>query len=226
VETGTVTTWPTTAAELSAWQKELAHSRVQSWSPAPASVVGACAVCFPRGETGAGARGDRGWAAAVGGGETAVVRGEAGAPYIPGLLALREGPLLEAAVRALSRAPDVLLVDASGRDHPRRAGLATSLGAALELPSVGVTHRPLLAAGDWPANRRGAVAPLRLGGETVGCWLRVRAGVRPLAVHPAWRTDLDTAVAVVLGSTARVRTPQPLRIARTAARRARTADAG
>jgi deoxyribonuclease V len=219
-------TWPTTADELVAWQEELAHRRVRPWFPAPASAVGACVVRFPRGATGAGGRGDRGWAAAVGRGETAVVRGEAGAPYMPGLLALREGPLLEAAVRSLAHAPDVLLVDASGRDHPRRAGLATSLGAVLDLPTVGVTHRPLLAAGAWPANRRGAVAPLRIGEETVGCWLRVRAGVRPLAVHPAWRTDLDTAIAVVLGATARVRTPEPLRRARTAARRARAADEG
>jgi deoxyribonuclease V len=217
-------TWPTSADELVAWQEELANCRVRPWSPAPASVVGACGVCFPRGGTGAGERGDRGWATAVARGETVVVRGEAGAAYIPGLLALREGALLEAAVRALSRAPDVLLVDASGRDHPRRAGLATSLGAVLDLPSVGVTHRPLLAAGGWPANRRGAVAPLRVGEETVGCWLRIRAGVRPLAVHPAWRTDLETAVAVVLGATARVRTPEPLRIARTAARRARATN--
>jgi deoxyribonuclease V len=119
----------------------------------------------------------------------------------------------------------VLLVDASGRDHPRRAGLATSLGAVLDLPTVGVTHRPLLAAGDWPADRRGAVAPLRIGEETVGCWLRVRRGVRPVAVHPAWRTDLDAAIAVVLGSTGCVRTPEPLRVARTAARLARAADA-
>jgi len=86
--------------------------------------------------------------------------------------------------------------------------------------------RPLVAVGDRPANRRGAIAPLRIGDETVGCWLRIRPGVRPLAVHPAWRTELDTAIAVVLGVTAGVRTPAPLRAARTAARRARAADAG
>jgi deoxyribonuclease V len=182
-------------------------------------------VCFPRGASGAGERGDPCWAAAVAGDATAVVRSAAGAPYVPGLLALREGPPLEAAVNALPRAPDAVLVDATGRDHPRRAGLALSLGAALGLPTVGVTHRPLLAAGVWPENRRGAVAPLRIGDETVGCWLRVRSGVRPLAVHPAWRTDLDTAVALVLGATRRARTPEPLRRARRAARRARAADA-
>jgi deoxyribonuclease V len=43
----------------------------------------------------------------------------------------------------LTLLPEVLLVDATGSDHPRRAGLATYLGAILEPPAVGVTHRPL-----------------------------------------------------------------------------------
>jgi deoxyribonuclease V len=218
--------WPVSAEGLVAWQVQLSRSRPSPW--AGAGVVGGCFVCFPRGETGPGQRGDRGWAAAAvidrsGSVETAVVTGAAGAPYVPGLLALREGPLLEAAVRALPWAPGVLLVDATGRDHPRGAGLATSLGAVLDVPTVGVTHRPLLAVGGWPADRRGATAPLRIGEETVACWLRLRPGVRPLAVHPAWRTDLETAVAVVLEATGRVRTPEPLRLSRTAARRARSA---
>jgi deoxyribonuclease V len=217
-------TWPATPDALVAWQEQLARERPPPATPTGA--VGGCFVCFPRGETGPGARGDHAWAAAaITGTPPAVVVGEAGASYMPGLLALREGPLLEAAVRALARPPAVLLVDATGRDHPRRAGLASSLGSVLDLPTVGVTHRPLLATGEWPADRRGAAAPLRIGDETVGCWLRVHAGVRPLAVHPAWRTDVDTAIAVVLDTTARVRTPEPLRIARTAARRARAVSA-
>ena len=146
--------------------------------------------------------------------------GRAGAPYEPGLLALREGALLEAAVRALPARPKVLLVDATGRDHPRRAGLALQLGAVLELPTVGVTHRPLAAEGEWPADERGARSPLLLGGELVGYWLRTRAGTRSLAVHAAWRTDPDTAATVVL-SASRARTPEPLRRARRRAREAR-----
>src|SRR5436305_1869658 len=81
--------------------------------------------------------------------------GPAGAAYEPGLLALRAGRLLEDAVRRLPRSPDVLLVNATGRDHPRRAGLALQLGAVLGVPTVGVTHRPLLAAGEWPADEIG-----------------------------------------------------------------------
>ena len=150
--------------------------------------------------------------------------GRADAPYEPGLLALREGPLLEAAVRALPEPPHVVLANASGRDHPRGAGLALHLGAALELPSVGVTDRPLLATGPDPAAGRGSTSPLMLDDSEVARRLRTRAGARPIVVHAAWRTDLDTAISVVLASTRRARTPEPLRRARRAARQAR-ADA-
>jgi deoxyribonuclease V len=151
----------------------------------------------------------------------AVVRGPAGYRYSPGLLALREGPLLEAAVRSLPYTPDVLIVDATGRDHPRRAGLALHLGAVLDLPSVGVTHRPLLAKGQMPANEDGATSPLSLNGELVGHWVRTRRGIRPLAVHAAWRTTPDITVPVVLALCRGHRAPEPLRLARRAAREAR-----
>jgi deoxyribonuclease V len=150
--------------------------------------------------------------------------GLAGAPYQPGLLALREGPVLEAAVRSLSRLPAVLLVNATGRDHPRRAGLALHLGAVLDLPTIGVTDRTLLAEGECPQLRRGACSPLRLAGERVGYWLCTRSGKRPLAVHAAWRTDPETAVEIVLAaSTGTARTPEPIRQARRIARLARAA---
>src|SRR5439155_10260395 len=54
----------------------------------------------------------------------AVAAREVDAAYVPGLLARREGPVLSAAVGALEVSPDVLLVDATGLDHPRRGGLA------------------------------------------------------------------------------------------------------
>ena len=221
--------WPRSAHELVAVQCALAASAPPPWRPAGRLDIGACVVTFQRGKRGAGARGDRAWAAAavLRGARVladAVVVGEAGAPYAAGLLALREGPVLEAAVRALPERPDVVLVDATGRDHPRRAGLALQLGAVLDLPTVGVTHRPLLAEGDWPADTRGACSPLLLDRERVGAWLRTRPGARPLAVHAGWRTDVDVAVAVALAATRRHRTPEPLRHARRLARLTRARD--
>jgi deoxyribonuclease V len=220
-----VDAWPATAAELVERQRRLAAATPPLWAPGerPLAVAG-CFVCFPRGPSGPGAVGDRAWAAAVVREDESLVEGVAGAPYEPGLLALREGALLEGAVRGLPGRPDVLIVDATGRDHPRRAGLALQLGAVLDLPTVGVTHRPLLAAGEWPDDERGARRPLVRGGELVGYWLRTRPGRRPLAVHAAWRTDADTAAEVITRSTGRARTPEPLRRARRLARLARAAS--
>jgi deoxyribonuclease V len=225
--------WPADAAELVRVQEELAGAAPPAWVPPPGRLpVGGCYVCFARGVTEAGAAGDLGVAgAAVTRGRrllaSAVAAGPAGAPYRPALLALREGALLEAAVGALPLRPDVLLVNATGRDHPRRAGLALHIGAVLDLPTVGVTDRPLLAEGEAPPDVAGAVAPLLLDGEPVGCWLRTRQGTRPVAVHAAWRTDVPAAVAVVRAAVRRAaRTPEPLRRARTAARAARARAAG
>jgi deoxyribonuclease V len=221
--------WPRDAEELTAHQRRLAAVTPAPWQPPVTDLrVGGCWVCSPRGHLGPGRAGDPAWTAAVlQCGDRLVDRqvttGVTDAPYVPGLLALRIGRLLDEVVRTLSRAPDVLLVDATGRDHPRRAGLALQLGAELDLPTVGVTHRPLRAEGEWPPDVRGAVGPVRIGGEVVACWVRTRAGARPLVVHPGWRIDLETAVDVVLGSSRR-RTPEPLRLARQAARSARSHD--
>ena len=222
-----MTDWPELAADLIGAQEALGNATPPPWQPSyDEFAVGACFVCFERGPSGPGRKGEPGWAGAAileprGPVRTATTTGAAGAAYEPGLLALREGPLLEAVVRALPQRPDALLVDATGRDHPRRAGLALHLGAVLDLPTVGVTHRPLLAAGDWPTDERGARSPLVLDGTVVGYWLRTREHTRPLAVHAAWRTDPATAVRIVGATLATTRTPEPLRVARRLARSAR-----
>jgi deoxyribonuclease V len=223
--------WPTDPSSLISAQHELAGLQPRPWVPqSDPLAVGGCWVCFPRGSIGPGRPGDPAWAAAVVLRGHVVVdrdvdRGVATAPYAPGLLALRMGPVMEAAVRRLRDRPDVLVMDATARDHPRGAGLALHLGYVLDLPTVGVTHRPLTGQGEWPAERRGATSPVRIGRTVVASWVRTAPGTRPLVVHPGWRVDLETAVAVVLQAAAR-RTPEPLRKARRLAREARAGDDG
>ena len=218
--------WPAAAADLIRMQEELARLDPPAWHPLGLSPrVAACFVCFAP----PGAMGERAWAAGalLERGRvplTSVVAGKVTAAYEPGLLALREGALLEAAVRSLPEPPDIVLVNATGRDHPRRAGLALHLGAVLGVPTIGVTDRPLCARGDGPDDIRGASSPLLLDDELVGYWLRTKRGVRPVAVHMGWRTGPALAVDVVIGAARRARTPQPLRVARMVARRARGAE--
>lgn len=156
-----------------------------------------------------------------------VVAGRVSRSYEPGLLALREAPLLTAAVRSLTTPIDVLVVNATGLDHPRRAGLALHLGAATGVPTVGVTHRPLLASGTLPTPTRGELSALVVDGQIVGYWVCTRSGARPVAAHAGWRTDPKTAAAVVLrASSEGARTPVPLQEARRAAREARAMASG
>jgi deoxyribonuclease V len=117
--------WPVDPQELIALQVELAAATTEPWRPPVDPSVAAWWVSFPRGLTGRGGPGDPAWAAAVTVRAGRVVArhelaGAAGAAYVPGLLALRLGRMCEAAVRPLRPRPDVVLVDATGRDHPRR----------------------------------------------------------------------------------------------------------
>lgn len=226
--------WPTTRDELEALQRALAgRSRVQAAWRSPDDRpprVGAVFVASRRGGIGLGAAGDPAWVAAIvmiegRAVDTVLVEGTFDAPYAPGLLALREGRLLDEAVGKLSEPSDVLLVNASGRDHPRGAGLALHLGAARGLPSIGVTDRPLLSAAAEPGLERGAATELWLGSELVGYRLRTLAGARTVVVHAGWQVDAPTARAVVLGIATAGRTPEPLREARRLARSSRAATA-
>src|ERR687898_2310063 len=206
--------WPETPPELIRLQRELASWRPAPWRPSgPRPLVAGCFVCFARGASGSGRAPERGWAGAAlmradrHPAGTALVRGEAGPPYRPGLLALREGRLLQAAVEALPGKPEVVIANASGRDHPRRAGLALHLGAVLDLPTVGVTDHPLVATAQEPGPEEGAIAPLSIDGEIVGVVLRTRRHVRPVVVHSGWRTDPETARSMVQQCTANARSP-------------------
>lgn len=213
-----MTGWPDTRADLEELQRRLAIEEPQRWRMplGHATIGGVFAAFSTRGDP---APVERAWIVAVAGVARSLVTCEVRTPYEPGYLALREGAALEAAVRSLDVRPDVLLVDATGRDHPRGAGLALHLGAVLEVPTVGVTDRPLLAEPD----DRGRLV---LDGREVGRAVVTRAGARTVCVHAAWRTDVDVAEAVVLAATAGARTPEPLRRARSLARVRRAQDEG
>lgn len=158
--------WPRTAADLIEVQHALGQAAPTPWQhPADPLHVGACFVCFDKHSAGSDreVEGELGWAAAavVSGRRVVAVAAASSpvvAPYVPALLALREGPLLDGAVRALPVPPDVLIVNATGWDHPRRAGWPCTL-----VPSWGC--RPSV-------RPTGRLRPRAPGPQTTGVRLR------------------------------------------------------
>lgn len=143
----------------------------------------------------------------------AVIEMPATFPYVPGLLTFREAPAAVAAVEALPVRPDLLLCDGQGIAHPRRCGVASHLGLALDLPSIGVAKSRLIGRHDDPAPQKGAWTPLLDDDAEIGVCLRTKAGVRPLFVSIGHRVSLQTAVRMVLRCSTRWRLPEPTRLA-------------
>lgn len=132
-------------------------------------------------------------------------------PYVPGLLAFREGPVVLAALEKLTDRPDVLMFDAQGLAHPRRMGLATHLGILLDMPSVGCAKSLLCGRYREPGEQKGNWTPLVDDDEVIGAVVRTRDGVQPVFVSVGHRVDLETAVALVLSCATRYRLPEPTR---------------
>jgi deoxyribonuclease V len=132
-------------------------------------------------------------------------------PYVPGLLTFREAPAAVAAINALPARPDLLLCDGQGIAHPRRCGVASHLGLALSLPSIGVAKSRLIGTYEEPPRDRGASTLLLDGDDLIGACLRTKTAVRPLFISIGHRVSLNTALRIVLQCSTRWRLPEPLR---------------
>jgi deoxyribonuclease V len=145
--------------------------------------------------------------------ESSIQRMPVSYPYIPGLLAFREAPVVLGAIEKLHNMPDLLIVDGQGRAHPRRLGIASHLGVILNCPSIGCAKSRLVGKAQVPANIFGATSELVDADETVGLVVRTRENTKPLYVSIGHRVSLGTAADLVLACTRGYRLPEPTRLA-------------
>lgn len=153
--------------------------------------------------------------------EVRTAEGRASAPYVPGLLAFREAPLVLEAFSRLRTKPDLILVDGMGRIHPRRFGIACHLGLVLDLPAVGCGKTPFVGTWREPGKRRGSWSEVSDGRERLGAAVRTREGAKPVFVSTGHRVSLRTAIRWAVRAATVARIPEPIRLAHRAASLAR-----
>ena len=149
-------------------------------------------------------------------------------PYIPGLLAFREGEAIVEAFRTLDCEPDLAVFDGSGRIHYRQAGLATHMGVVFDLPAIGVAKsllcgEPHEAVEGRPEGWRTPIeATSRVdcpAGTTIGYAYQSRQydspnrSINPLYVSPGHRVSAETAVDLVAAVGGAYKLPEPTRLA-------------
>lgn len=116
------------------------------------------------------------------------------------------------AYQKLKTKPDLLLVDGAGINHPRGAGLATHVGVALDVPTIGITKKILCGKGDEPPEV-GEASPLIFKTKTVGWLLKSAKNCRPIIVAPGHRISLESSLVIVKSCLRGHKLPEPSRLA-------------
>ncbi len=152
-------------------------------------------------------------------------------PYVPGYFCFREGPPLLALIHRMRDEgmpqPDVLVIDGHGIAHPRLFGVASWMGLATGLVSVGCAKETLVRFPAKPARTRGAWSPVQKDQRLIGAVLTTQDNVKPVFVSPGHRIGQQATRDLVLGLGGEYRVPDPIRRADFAARaRQRGEDPG
>ncbi|MFH1276048.1 MAG: endonuclease V [Candidatus Woesearchaeota archaeon] len=127
-------------------------------------------------------------------------------PYQPGFSAYREMPALIEAYNLLEEEPDVLIIRGSGVLHPRRIGLASHLGLALNKPTIGVTEKLIIG--------RVENGKIFLGPDVCGFEVKTREHSKPVYISPGHLMSLGSCLHIIKESIQYPhKMPEPLHLA-------------
>lgn len=145
--------------------------------------------------------------------EKAVAEMEAEFPYVPSLLAFREGPIILKALSRLSIKPDLIIYAGHGLAHPRSFGLASHMGLITGIPSIGCARKCLIGDYRMPGEKKGSCTSLFVSDIEVGFVYRTKDNVKPMFISPGHKCSIRDSVDIVVNCLTTFRMPEPLRMA-------------
>lgn len=143
--------------------------------------------------------------------------GRATFPYIPTYLAFREIPSVAPLMKYVD-SRTVVMYDGNGVLHPERFGIASQVGVAYNVGTIGVAKK--LLCGEVSATAKGGRSAVLIDGRKVGYAMSKANGIRPVYVSIGHKISLESAAAICKRFL-RYRIPEPTRQAHIAAETAR-----
>lgn len=110
-------------------------------------------------------------------------------PYVAGFLAYREGAAISEAYTKLADKPDIMIFDGNGILHPRRFGLASHMGVALDVASIGIAKQLLV------GEEKGNVVYVDKEARAEAVVTREKS--KPVYISPGHKISLKTSVEIV-----------------------------
>lgn len=133
-------------------------------------------------------------------------------PYVPGMLAFRELPLILKAWENLTTEPDVVFFDGNGMLHPRRMGIASHASFFLQKPTIGVAKTYLLGNHKPLREEQGSFELIEDQQEVIGAVVRTQTGVKPVYVSIGNRLTLFDAIRLSMEQVGKIsRIPEIIR---------------
>ncbi len=143
-------------------------------------------------------------------------------PYVPSYLGFREIPVYQKIISQVDD-PVILMVDGNGIMHPYGLGIASHLGVELGLPSIGVAKSKLCGQLSAEPKKLGENQPVLLDKKEIGHALKTSARAKPIFVSPGHNISMTSALEITR-KTARLKLPEPTRLAHLEATEMRRSD--
>lgn len=134
-------------------------------------------------------------------------------PYVPGLLYLREGPLILKITNKLSTRPKILIVNGHGKAHPTGFGLAVFVEKLCAIPTIGCAKELLIGNYKTFPLQRGKYAFIIHNSRRIGMAICTKNNTRPLILSSGGRLNLKEIYKICLLTTTNSRWPYPLYLA-------------